>query len=473
MTVDPQLIVVLGATGDLMKRKLLPVLYKLTRAAAGGCRILAVSRSREITDQSFREVATESLKKFAGVSADDAAAWASKHLFFQAMGRSTLEDYRALAMRIREVEAEHNLGAGRVFYLALPPAVFPRVIVGLGEAGLNRAPNGWTRLVVEKPFGTDLTSAQSLNDLVHRHFDESQVYRIDHYLGKETVQNLLAFRFGNAIFESLWNRDRVERIEITVAESLGVEGRAGYYDTSGALRDMVQNHLTQLLTLTAMEVPAHFDANSIRHEKEKVLRSLMPLQASDVVYGQYTAGDGDVASKAYLEEPGVKADSRTETFVAMRLRIENWRWQGVPFLLRTGKRLARRVSQIVVTFRQAPIALFGDIAAHSNRLVITLQPDEGFDLHFDAKVPGDGFELKTQRLHFRYEEAFGTLPGAYETLLLDIMTGDQTLFVHADEVESSWRLYTPLLETPAKIHPYSAGTWGPEVAQELGEWWAP
>jgi glucose-6-phosphate 1-dehydrogenase len=355
-------------------------------------------------------------------------------------------------------------------YLALPPNAFPGTIEGLGNAGLNRS-RGWTRLAIEKPFGRDLASARRLNLLVHRYFDESQVYRGDHYLGKESVQNLLAFRFGNALFESAWNRDHIRNVQITVAEELGVESRGAYYEETGALRDMMQNHLTQLLTLTAMEVPAAFEADSIRAEKVKVLRSVAPLNAEAVVFGQYGAGRvGRKALPAYRDAPDVAAKSKVETFVAMRVEIENWRWQGVPFFLRTGKRLARRVTEIAINFRSPPVALFRSIDAatpHTNVLLITLQPDEGFELSFEVKSPGDQFTLQTQRMQFRYAEAFGTLSTGYETLLLEVMQGDQTLFVHADETEAAWQLYTPLLRRPPQLHSYRAGGWGPAAAERL------
>ncbi|MEZ5965227.1 MAG: glucose-6-phosphate dehydrogenase [Planctomycetota bacterium] len=466
---ERHLVIVLGATGDLMRRKLLPVLHELTEAGAS-YHLLAVARSKDLNDDSYRQQAVEALVEFGRLTDEQATTWAAANVSYGSIGTGTAADYRALRARIEQVERDRGLPGNRIFYLSLPPETFPKTISGLGEAGLNRSGSGWTRLVVEKPFGTDLATAQALNDLVHRHFDETQVYRIDHYLGKETVQNLVAFRFGNAIFESLWNRDRIQSVEITVAESLGVEKRAGYYDQAGALRDMMQNHLTQLLTLTAMEVPARFDARAIRHEKEKVLRSIVPYSPDDVVFGQYGAGEIDSQPvPAYREEQGVAPNSHTETFVAMHLRINNWRWQGVPFFLRTGKRLPQRQSKIVVTFRRAPVAMFGfnDEAVMSNRLVIRLQPEEGFELDFGAKAPGDRFVLKRQRLQFAYKDAYGELPDAYQTLLYDVMQGDQTLFVHADEVESSWRLYAPLLEEPPPLLPYAAGTWGPEAAQAL------
>ena len=335
-----------------------------------------------------------------------------------------------------------------------PPGRLRPAITGLGQAKLNRSP-GWTRLVVEKPFGRDPESAQNLNQLLHRYFDEPQIYRIDHYLGKETVQNLLIFRFANDIFEPLWHRNLVQSVQITVAESAGVGSRGNYYEQTGALRDMAQNHLTQLLTLTAMEVPVAFEPEAIRSEKAKVLRAVSPVRPEDVVYGQYTRGSvGGKEAPGYREERGVAPDSVTETFVALKLGIENWRWNGVPFYLITGKGLPARFTQIAVTFRCPPVWLFQPRPAtcNPNVLVFTLQPDEGFDLHFQVKAPGEPLELKTQRLRYRYAEAFGPLPDAYETLLVDVMAGDQTLFVRADEAEAAWRIYAPLLaERPATL----------------------
>jgi glucose-6-phosphate 1-dehydrogenase len=470
-SVEPHLFVVLGTTGDLMQRKLLPALYHLTAQGAlrSRCQILGVALDDDLDDRGFRAWAREALAA-AGLPIDhQTTGWCDDCLHYQPMGRSS-EGYRELAARIAALEQAHELPGNRVFYLALPPAVFPTAIEELGQAGLNRSP-GWTRLVVEKPFGHDLASAQALNRLIHRHFEESQVYRIDHYLGKETVQNLLVFRFANALFESAWNRDRVERVEITVAESLGVEGRAGYYEQAGALRDMVQNHLTQLLTLTAMEPPTAFEADAIRYEKVKVLRAVAPIRPQETVFGQYTHGQVDGREVAgYREEPGVAPDSNTETFVALQLEIANWRWQGVPFYLRTGKRMPQRTTQIAVTFRCPPVSVFQPFDycdIHSNVLIITLQPDEGFDLCFEVKAPGDPIILETHRLHFRYAEAYAPLPDAYETLLLDILTGDQTLFVRADEVEAAWRLYDPLLKEELPVELYPAGTWGPQGTHRL------
>jgi glucose-6-phosphate 1-dehydrogenase len=326
--------------------------------------------------------------------------------------------------------------------------------------------------VLEKPFGRDLASAQALNGLVHEYFTEEQVYRIDHYLGKETVQNLLVFRLANGFIESAWNRERIDSVQITVGETLGVESRAGYYDRSGALRDMMQNHVAQLLTLVAMEAPSSFDADAIRYEKIKVLRSVSRIDPAQVVRGRYTAGElGGEACRGYLEEPGVPAESETETFIAMELAIDNWRWKGVPFYLRTGKRLPRKITQIVIRFREAPASYFRKMGAKdsdtADLLIITLQPDEGFSFHLDIKVPGNPFRLERIPLRFHYGDHYPEIPEAYQTLLLDVLHGDQTLFVHSDEVEQSWKLFTPLVENPPAVLPYRVGTWGPPEADAL------
>jgi len=469
--VEPHLFVVLGATGDLNRRKLLPAFYRALEREGwlGRCWLLGVSRT-EHDDASFQALATESLEA-AGVPRDKAARWCEAQLHYQPLGEGDSKDYEALAERIGVLEAEHDLPGNRAFYLALPPQAFPPTITGLGEAGLNRS-GGWTRLVIEKPFGHDLDSARALNALVHQHFSERQVYRIDHYLGKETVQNLLAFRFANAIFEPVWNRDHVENVQVTVAEDLGLEGRGDYYEGVGAVRDMVQNHLTQVLTLIALEVPAAFEADAIRFEKIKVLKSMLPFSDRDVVLGQYASGERDgEALPAYRDERGVAADSATPTYAAGRAFVDNWRWQGVPFYFRTGKRLPRKLTQIAITFRRPPVCLFqsfGQCHIHANVLYITLQPDEGFALFLDVKVPGDdGFQLETQPLRFQYNDAFGALPDAYQTLFVDILTGDQTLFVHAEEAEAAWGLYTPLLEQDLPVRSYPSGSWGPSEADYL------
>ena len=484
--IQPHLFVIFGATGDLTKRKLIPALYHLTQDedVARRCVVLGTARS-DWTDERFREEARAALRE-QGYAEEAVAEWCTRNLHYQCLG-ATGDDYGGLRDRIEQIERHRDLPGNRAFYLSLPPSIYGPAIEGLGAVGLNKSP-GWTRVVVEKPFGHDLDSARTLNEQVHRHFEEDQVYRIDHYLGKETVQNLMAFRFGNALFESMWNREHIDRIEITVAEPLGVGGRAGYYDQSGHVRDMVQNHLTQLLSLVAMEPPASMDANAIRDEKVKVLNAVQqPDPRADVVLGQYEAGtiEGEPVP-GYRDEPDVPEASDTETFAAMRLNVANWRWQGVPFFLRTGKRLPRKLTQIAVRFQSAPVSLFqadgapcipqnANCEAPPNELLITLQPDEGFDLRFEVKAPGENengtMELETQQLSFSYEDAFGPVPDAYETLLRDIIVGDPTLFVRADEVEASWQLYAPVLETDLPVQSYEAGTWGPDAVDRLLPSW--
>ncbi|MBT8198812.1 MAG: glucose-6-phosphate dehydrogenase [Acidimicrobiia bacterium] len=466
---DKHLFVIIGGTGDLARRKLIPSLYDMLAEGGhlGSCVVLGVGPT-ELTDAGYREMTREALSA-AGFSDDDVAQWCDDCIHYQQIGREPAT-YAALAERITEIENEHDLPGNRTFYLALPPSVFTTALEGLGSNGLSTS-DGWARVVIEKPFGTDLASAHELNEAVHRWFDESQVYRIDHYLGKQTVQNLLVFRFANALFAQAWDRENIDNVQITVAESLGVEGRGGYYDAAGALRDMVQNHLTQLLTLVAMEPPVAFEADAIRTEKVKVLKAVKPIDSTDVVYGQY---DG------YTDEPDVPPTSTTPTSVALRLSIDNWRWQGVPFYLRTGKSLRARTTQIVVTFREPPVWLFGGPEEHiaPNVLVLTLQPDEGFDLHFEVKSPAEDDGLQTQALRFRYADEYGDIPMAYETLIQDVVEGDQTLFVRSDEVEESWKLYQPLLDKTVEPHLYEPGTWGPDANDELpardgNHWWAP
>jgi glucose-6-phosphate 1-dehydrogenase len=475
--VEPHLFVIIGGTGDLTQRKLLPALYHLSAQGHlhDRCRVLGVARRGDFDDEGYRQWAGASLAESGLAVEAEAYAWCCDRLHFHRLGKGDRKDYEALAERIASLEKEHNLGGNRVFNLAVPPGAFSPTVTGLAGAGLDTGP-GWTRIVVEKPFGSDLASAQELNRLIHEYAEESQVYRIDHYLGKDTVQNLLSFRFSNAIFESLWNRDRVESIQITVAEDLGIEGRGAFYDKVGALRDIVQNHLVQLLCITAMELPPALEANFVRDEKAKVLRSIRPLTPENVVFGQYASGS--VCGKdvpAYRGEEGIPADSRTETFAAIRLHIDNWRWQGVPFYLRAGKRMPARATHIVVNFRCPVLTCFEPFTCDfaCNRMIITLQPDEGFDLYFNVKVPRQPFRLEQERLRFGYKEAFGDLPDAYETLLLDVMRGEQTFFVRADEVELAWRIFDPLLRELPQVHFYPAGTWGPEAAEALvsdGEW---
>lgn len=466
---EPHLFVILGGSGDLARRKLFPAIFRLLLESDSKkmVQVLGVG-TRDLGDDGLREMIGEALVE-AGFGRKEATRWCDSCVHYQANDGSR-EANADFAARVEKIERERSLPGNRIFYLALPPHVFEEKIEMIGEAGLASS-QGWVRLVVEKPFGSDLASARALNRLIHRYFDESQVYRIDHYLGKETVQNLSVFRFANSIFESLWNRERIGSVHVTVAESLGLEGRVKYYEEAGAFRDMIQNHLTQLLTLLAMEPPASFKADAIRNEKVKVLNSISSIEPEEVVLGQYTAGESDgVKVPGYLEEEGVAPGSRTPTFVSLKVEVNNWRWQGVPFFLRTGKRLPRRVTRICISFRHPPVFMFESLGAfdvNPNRLLITLQPDEGFHLQFDVKEPGEPFRLKTEELHFHYKEVFGPLPDAYHTLIYDIIEGDQTLFVRSDEVEASWNLYDPIIGQDLNINPYPAGSWGPPESDKL------
>jgi len=472
--VEPHIFVIIGATGDLTHRKLLPALYQLRDQGVletHNTLIVGASLSA-MGEEGFRLWAFEGLQHAGWHNETELRVWCEECLHYQSLHEGGVHDYEALAVSIRQLERTHKMPENRVFYLALPPDIVPIAMERLEQAGLLKS-HGWVRVVFEKPFGRDFHSARRLNTILHQYIEESQIYRIDHYLGKETVQNLLAFRFANPIFESLWNRDTIENIQITVAEDLGVEHRGAYYQHSGAFRDMVQNHLTQLMTVVAMEVPVSFDAAAIQNEKTKVLHSIAPVAAQDVVFGQYTSWQ--VAGQTipgYREEHGVPKDSATETYVALKAEIHNWRWKGVPFYLRTGKRLPRKLTQIAVTFREAPTQVFRSLDPGSippNKLLIMLQPSEGFSLCFSVKSPGRPFRLSDHALHFDYEKAFGQLPEAYETLLRDVMIGDQTLFVSANFTETAWRLYDPLLIGEKPVHFYTAGSWGPSEADALLE----
>lgn len=475
--VDRHLLVVFGATGDLYRQKLAPALYHLVRQYEIGDRflILGVARS-QMDDEGFKALSRASVEGISprqeqlGDPYADPAEWCNEVLYFQSIADGGPEAFEALRRRIEQIEGAHGLEGNRTFYLALPPSALGPTVEALGASGLTHS-TGWTRLVVEKPFGVDLESSVALNNILHGCFDEPQIYRIDHYLGKATVQNLLVFRLANPLFESVWNRDRIDNVQITVAEDLGIGSRADYYDRSGALRDMVQNHLTQLLSLVGMEPPVSFDAEAIRDEKVKVLQSIRPVDPGDVVLGQYAPGRVNGRPVVgYLDEKGVSSGSTSPTFAALRMFIDSWRWQGVPFYLRTGKRLGSRLTQIAVTFREPPVALFKSFERshhQGNVLYFKLQPHEGFDLLFDVQKPAGSPQLDTRSLAFAYEEAFGILPDAYETLLYDVMTGDRTLFVRSDEAEEAWRLYTPILDAGISPHPYQAGSWGPQEAELL------
>ncbi len=474
-SVEPHVFVILGATGDLTRRKLMPALFHLrTLGELDKQNTLIVGAAMpEMSEDAFRLWVYEGLRNSGAPDSSDLRRWCDDHLHYLTVHGGSLKDYEALAALLTRLEGAGRKPANRIFYLALPPTTVPSTVERLDQAGLLKS-DGWVRVVFEKPFGHDFSSAQALNALLHRHLGESQIYRIDHYLGKETVQNLLAFRFANPIFETLWNRDMVESVQITVAEDLGVEHRGSYYQEAGALRDMVQNHLTQLMTVVAMEVPVSFDAAAIQVEKLKVLQSIDPIDPQDVAFGQYTAWN--VAGRVipgYRQEQGVSPDSTTETFVAIKMDIHNWRWRGVPFYLRTGKRLPRKLTQVAVTFRPAPFQVFRTLepeSLDSNRLLITLQPNEGFALCFSVKTPARPLSFTSQSLQFDYGRAFGgELPDAYETLLRDVMIGDQTLFVSADFTETAWRLYDPLLAGKHDVHFYTAGSWGPKEADAVVE----
>ncbi len=486
---DPCAIIIFGASGDLANRKLIPALYDLSAHACLAPRFAIVGFARTpLTDDAFRAAAGEATRKSSEVGPVDEAKWRefAKGLAYVSGEYHHPEAFDKLAARLQALDRERGLGGNRLFYLATPPAVYPLVIEQLGRAGLARHPQGQARvrIIIEKPFGRDLASAKKLNETVLGVFDESQVYRIDHYLGKETVQNLLVFRFGNGIFEPLWNRNYVDHLQITAAENLGVERRAAFYETTGAARDMIQSHVLQLTSLVSLEPPAVFDATAVRNEKIKVLQSIRPYTAETVgqliVRGQYGPGKLDGAPvPGYRQEPGVKPASMTETFVAAKLAIDNWRWAGVPFYLRTGKRMARRYTEIAIQFRRAPHVVFRGREVEPNWLVLNIQPDEGISIAFGAKLPGTQMRIKSVTMDFWYRTTFG--PGsrnAYATLLNDCLRGDATLFDRADSVEAAWALVDPILETwyaarPSGKQPplamYPAGSWGPPEADELIE----
>ena len=479
---EPCVVVIFGATGDLMKRKLVPALCRLTdQGCLENVRILGVGRS-PMSDDEFKAQIHQALAESKKTENLDEETWRdfSNRLHYMAGELDVDTTYQQIAASLEEL-AKEGASENHLFYLATPPSLFSTIVKHLGAAGLNKEDGHWSRIIIEKPFGRDLESAQALNATVAEVFKESQVYRIDHYLGKDTVQNILVFRFGNSMFEPIWNRNYVEFVEITAAESLGVGSRTGYYEGAGALRDMVANHLLQLLTLTAMEPPVVFDADNVREEKVQVLRSIRRMQPEQVldrtVRAQYGPGlvDGEKV-KGYKEEEGTAPDSVTETYAAIEFNISNWRWSGVPFYVRTGKRLARHVTEIAVHLKRTPQALFARTPTEEmepNVIVLRIQPNEGITVTFGAKRPG--FEMLTNTVHmdFCYQTGFGVeSPDAYEMLLLDVMQGDATLFTRSDEVEAQWRLITPIEEAWAnqnlkQLPVYPAGSDGPAEAEDL------
>jgi glucose-6-phosphate 1-dehydrogenase len=466
---EPAAIVIFGASGDLARRKLVPALHSLgcEGLLPRQCQVVGVART-PLSDQALRDRLYGGVVEYARLKPGVCELWPrfEGRISYLAGEYDDPETYRHLAEELAQLDAEHGLHGNRLFYLATPPVLYPLIVEQLGQAELNRSESGWVRIIVEKPFGRDLAGARRLNEQVQSVFDEDQIYRIDHYLGKETVQNILAFRFSNTIFEPLWNRRYIDSVQITVAESIGVEHRGRYYDQAGVVRDMFQSHLLQLLTLTAMEPPAVFSARALRDEKTKVLQAVRPMTLADGVWGQY---------EGYGGEPGVASDSRTPTYMAIALHVDNWRWQGVPFYLRTGKRLAQKATEIILQFRGVPHLLFSENADPvPNRLSLSIQPHEGVRLRFETKVPGAGMRVAPVDMEFHYGDRFGeaALPDAYERLLLDAVQGDASLFARSDEIERAWTLVDPLLvewegreEPPLEVYP--PGSWGPAEAEEL------
>ena len=502
----PITIVIFGASGDLTKRKLIPALYQLAqdKLLPDNYAIVGFAR-KEFAREQFQQEMTEALLKFSrskpAKDSDELKRFVAS-LHYQCGSYEDPQSFASLKERLSQIDAQAGVkpGAGSyLFYLSTPPNVFAEIVAMLGEADLIADPyekERWTRVIIEKPFGRDLESALLLNKQIRSVLDENQIYRIDHYLGKETVQNIMAFRFGNSIFEPLWNRRYVDHVQITVAEAVSVEGRGGYYDQSGALRDMVQNHILQLLALVAMEPPASFAPNAVRNEKVKVLSALRSIKSDEIAHytirGQYSTGSINGRKiPDYLSEPGVNPDSTTETFVALKAHVDNWRWAGIPFYIRTGKALPKRITEITIEFRQPPLALFSH-AMHQghaegdhrqpNTLSLRVQPDEGIRLTFGLKLPGPNMVLQSTNMEFNYASLFhAEPPEAYERLILDAILGDSTLFIRYDEVEAAWTFVDGILQAWASkhkppIYPYRSGAWGPHAADEFmgrdGRRWA-
>lgn len=487
---EPCGIVIFGATGDLTARKLIPALYNLARLKRlpENFYVLGLAR-REWTQEKFREQMQAGVQEHGpSLASEERSVWEDfvRRLHYQPLDAKDPAAFQQLAKRLEQLDREHGVLGNCVFYLAVAPGLYAVIAEHLGQAGLAAAEansEGWRRIIFEKPFGHDLESARRLNAQIRAVFGEQQIYRIDHYLGKETVQNLAVVRFANGIFEPIWNRNFIDNVQITVAEDLGVEGRAGFYEGAGAVRDMIQNHLLQVLCLTAMEPPSSFEADPVRQEKLKVLQAIHPLSLSQLdlmaARGQYGPGRiGERKVPGYREEEGVRADSPTETFAALKLEIDNWRWAGVPFYLRTGKRLAKKSSQVAIQFRDAPLHLFACTpmgACEPNLLTLRLQPDEGIDLRFVVKQPGLQVVGEAVEMDFSYGGSLkAETPTGYETLLLDCLEGDSMLFSRGDWVERAWQVLDPLLvvwaeNPPADFPNYASGTWGPAAAQALVE----
>ncbi len=474
-------IVIFGATGDLTKRKLMPALYRLAydRRLAAGFAVVGVSRS-PLSDDEFRARMLDAVKKYSENTRLDEDVWKAfaQGLYYLAGDINDQDLYARLGRKLTEVEQARHTGGNVLFYLSTQPSQYEPAARGIGAAGLNRN-SGWRRLIVEKPFGHDLASARRLSDELHKVFDESDVYRIDHYLGKETVQNILAFRFGNGIFEPLWNRRYINHVQITAAESIGVEGRGAFYQETGALADMIQNHLLQVMATIAMEPTASFQARSVRDERSKLLRSIRPMKPEEIlrnaVPGQYGASCvGGENIPGFRQEPGVDAQSQTDTYAAITFFVENWRWAGVPFYVRTGKRLPKRITEIAIQFNPAPLAIFngGGADCAPNLLIVRIQPEEGISLKFLSKRPGAGMQLRPVSMDFNYGSSFGERsPSAYETLLLDAIIGDATLYTRQDMVEASWAVVEPIQNAwrgaRFDFPNYTAGSWGPAAADEM------
>lgn len=499
---EPVLLVVFGASGDLSKRKLIPALYHLAyqNLLPHNFTLIGFARTK-YSDEQFRDLARAGIEEY-GITSIDEHVWHAfaQGLFYQSGSYDDEKSFQALAKRVKELDSERGTADNHLYYLATPPEVFAAISTLIAKVGLcGKEQEGNHRLVIEKPFGHDLESARKLNEHLHSIYAEDQIYRIDHYLGKETVQNIMVFRFGNGIFEPIWNRNYIDHVQITVAETLGIGDRGGYYDKSGAIRDMVQNHMMQLFALTAMEPPVSFDAEPVRDQKVNVLRSMRPLDLDNignaVVRAQYSSGVSDGREiPEYTQEKNVPGDSRTDTYVAWRVELDNWRWKGVPFYLRTGKAMAAKVSEINIVFKKPPMLLFENVmkggSTPSNVLTLRIQPDEGIRLSFDAKRPGPAVNIERVAMEFMYSDHFGKQPAAdaYERLLLDALIGDSTLFIRRDEIELAWERISQILEgwrreevnakkrnPQLRLPKYAAGTWGPGAADDLlahdGRYW--